>query len=874
MQQPGGTQTDIATDFLRQVFGPVTGDPVFVCSLPNDRDGTEPGERRLLSREMTDIGSHLARWDRRDRAFYFCVATLKPGSQPERAGGSPRCKANVSELALLWADIDFKDVDLQEAEILPLLRSLPCPPSIVIRSGNGLHVYWLLSEVLDAPHDEIEALLRQLADLVGGDLSVADVARLMRLPGSHNTKRGAWTPVEIVEADYERRHHLADIEDMVSICGPVVRRKELSPKGLQQHDNPFLAIAARLGFKPPIDVERRLAGMTFQGGAERNIHETQLAVSASLLTRGTPTEDVIGIVLDATRAAAGPYGERWNWRREERAVRGMCETWLRKNPAVTVTPRAQPRSSQRDDEVVREAVGGATVVQLDDTRQKKGRERKPRGSSALPIVIADGVVETVRGDGGDIVLAEGELWLYREGLWSVATPADELWLRTLIQTGCDTLGGSGDTKVANGAWKRLHEHPELYRRDILWDSGDTIATANGMINLRTREFGPHDPALFARRKIGSTYEPGRECPKFLRFLAGCFGNRTAGEREEFMGVLQDFFGAMLAIRTLSREQRKALLLLGPSRTGKTQIAIIARRLIGEPVAAPSIIDLTKEFGLQALYGARAWIRDDAVNEGDALDPGRFKTIITGEPVDVNRKGRSYVTVSFELPVLLTANSLPRARDATDAIYNRCIVLDMTSVVSEERAEELARGFGFTHATALADAIYEEEAPGILNWALDGLDRLRERGRYHLPDSIRVSVQHFKDANNPIGEWARSALRMTGHGKVSRPDLLCAYHGWQKEEQGDDARATGGKFLLKNLKTMFPAIDPDVRSMGTRFVGGLSLTDEGLALWDRHQSDPLRTGSKGSSLTKHDVNKPWKIHGEAHDDDGAANGTHF
>ena len=325
-----------------------------------------------------------------------------------------------------------------------------------------------------------------------------------------------------------------------------------------------------------------------------------------------------------------------------------------------------------------------------------------------------------------------------------------------------------------------------------------------------------------------------------------------------MLLLQECFGSMLAVRALAREQRKALFLNGPSRTGKTQLATMARRLIGDPVASPSIADMSKEFGLQALYGCRAWIRDDAINETDVLDPARFKTIVTGEPVDVNRKGKTYVTTSFEIPVILTTNAMPRARDSSDAIYNRSIVIDMTNVVDEVRAEVERRRLGFTAAAVLADALVEEEGPGILNWALGGLDRLRERGRFDLPECVSASVQRFKDANNPIAEWARVALRRSPGTKVEKSDLLCCLHGWQQEEHGDDAKATGGRALYHRLTSVMPGIDTKVKVEGVRFVGGIALSEEGLTLWQRHHDgSQLRGGSGGSSTNSGFVNKPWK-----------------
>ena len=82
-------------------------------------------------------------------------------------------------------------------------------------------------------------------------------------------------------------------------------------------DNPWLAVAERFGVKPPIDVEARLAAMGYQGPGDAGIHATQISVSAALLNRGVSTDEVVDVLLTATRAAAGSFGERWNWQRED-----------------------------------------------------------------------------------------------------------------------------------------------------------------------------------------------------------------------------------------------------------------------------------------------------------------------------------------------------------------------------------------------------------------------------------------------------------------------------------------------------------------------------------------------------------------------------
>jgi len=848
---------DQTIEFIKTVFGTTTEMPVHVCSLGNDRDG--PHKPRMVNtRDLSDITRFIAKWDQAERGLFFCVGTLKPGSKRE--------KANVAEITFLHADIDLKDVTDSLSDVLRKLGQLRLPPSITVKSGNGVHAYWLFKEAVGRDEfDRIEDALRLLADLVGGDIAVCEVARLMRMPGSHNTKHGAYTLVTIEHLDGSRRYELDDLEEWLSETSPVILRKQ-RPQA-QPADNPFLIAAQRLGFKPSVDVEKRLQAMTYMGGGDSAIHQTQLAVTASLLNSGTAMDEVIATVLDATRAAAGPYGARWNWRREERAIQRMCEEWVRKHPqprslsSAATTPQAKKQAdavlqAARERELAVNGAGGpasAAVVNLSERRQAK-RKAASNDRQTVANVVADGVIEAARAAGHDILLTEGEVWIYTAGIWHVMTPADQQWLLTLIQEGFEAIGEPGKPGNLNAAWKRLTEHPGLYKRAVAWAGGDLIVCQNGVLELATRQFHPHSPKWMARRKIGVEYQPGAACPRFTSLLHDMFVDRE--DRAAYERLIQQWAGAALAINHLSREERKALLLVGPSRTGKTELSRIMRALIGDPIATPSVAEISERFGLSSLFDAAAWIRDDAINEGDSLDPQRFKTIVTGEPIDIERKHKPAVTgVELQIPVLLTTNALPRARDRSDAIFNRSIVLEMTNVVSEEQAFEARRKAGVPRGMTLGAWIVSQEGPGVLNWALDGLSALLERGSYELPESVHSAIQRFKDDNNPVGEWARTAIARTLHGKVSRADLACAYHGWQREQDGDDAKAMGNRALLPRLRAIAPWIGDVKDDHGRRYVTGIHLTSEGLQYWDLHMQGPqLKGGSKGTSTTKHDVNK--------------------
>lgn len=834
-------------EFLTALFA-FTEEPVYICSFTNERG--EGAERHVMTRLPSQISGFIRKWDKPGRGLFFCVSAVDQSA-------TKRNKETVRKTTCLHADIDFKLVDIKDEtareECLRQLARLRFPPSLVVFSGGGLHCYWLFKEPVEtqAHVERIEAALKQLADVIAGDPQCCEIARVLRVPGTHNTKDGAWTEVEVLVFEPSRRYELDDLEEWFAEQSPVLLLRERELGKTVSESDPFAEYAKSIGHKPPIDVEQRLAQMIYMGSGESSIHQTQIQCAASMLSRGTPVEEVVRLILAATRVAAGSYGARWNWRIEERNIRRDCEGWIKKHPPEvkkadrpTLKTMEGGKGEQQQEMV---ASGGApsNIVKLTDIIKNK---------KDVPAVVVGGLINAVRQDGRDIMLTEGEVWIYEDGIWHILTSAEEQWMRSLIHSGFEALNEPKKTSALNNTWKLLIEHPALFKRKVEWADAKVIVCANGVLDIDTGQFSPHGPHWFARRKITTAYDPAATCPQFLALLASMFSLHPAGEAA--IEMYREWLGAALAIPRLTREQRKALLVVGPSRSGKTELSSCARELIGEPIASLSVSEISETFGMQAFIGKSAWIRDDAVNEGDKLDPQRFKVIVTGEPVSIRRMNTQALETRLQIPVMLTANSLPRARDHSDAVYNRSIVLKLNKVVSEREATEMRARLGVPAGLSIGAHIMATEAPGVLNWALDGLAKLLERGLFDVPDAVNNDIREFKEGNNPVAEFARAALISSPNIKVERSDLLCAYHGWLREEEGDEARASGARWFFPKLRQAIEGIG-DQKSSGDRFLTGVEMTDEGLRHWETHKDgQQLKGGSAGFSTIKDEVNRIW------------------
>jgi hypothetical protein len=145
----------------------------------------------------------------------------------------------LQSLRAVYVDLDAQhDLD----RVLEVLGAAQLPsPSLVVWSGRGLHLYWLLCPVpkqaLPVWQRIQDALLKTLSSM-GADPACRDCTRVLRLAGTVNSKNEAETRGLILSGQEWDLHGLAD-----AVLGP---RRVGRPKGTVAD---FNAAAARAGRK-------------------------------------------------------------------------------------------------------------------------------------------------------------------------------------------------------------------------------------------------------------------------------------------------------------------------------------------------------------------------------------------------------------------------------------------------------------------------------------------------------------------------------------------------------------------------------------------------------------------------------------------------
>lgn len=139
----------------------------------------------------------------------------------------------VTAIPGLWVDIDVLHPVHKIKELPPNIESamelLPneLPPSIIVWSGYGIHVYWLFREpwVLETPEERNQAanLLLALQSVIRANAirkgwkidPTADLARVLRVPGTLNRKLPDSPVQAMVIERSETRYNPSDIDDLL-----------------------------------------------------------------------------------------------------------------------------------------------------------------------------------------------------------------------------------------------------------------------------------------------------------------------------------------------------------------------------------------------------------------------------------------------------------------------------------------------------------------------------------------------------------------------------------------------------------------------------------------------------------------------------------
>lgn len=148
-----------------------------------------------------------------------CYASVNSFYKPERA------VSNVRHIKTLYSDLDIYNEGLSKDKAFEMIQfavdkeTIP-KPTFIIDSGRGLYVMWSIESApgrfknVQKLYGHVQDFLYENLEELGADPKAKDMARVLRVPGSTNTKNGA--RVEVVQYNEECVYTLSYMRDFMN----------------------------------------------------------------------------------------------------------------------------------------------------------------------------------------------------------------------------------------------------------------------------------------------------------------------------------------------------------------------------------------------------------------------------------------------------------------------------------------------------------------------------------------------------------------------------------------------------------------------------------------------------------------------------------
>jgi putative DNA primase/helicase len=343
-------------------------------------------------------------------------------------------------------------------------------------------------------------------------------------------------------------------------------------------------------------------------------------------------------------------------------------------------------------------------------------------------------------------------WIYRAtedatyiGLDSKGEPTSKAWAPT---------GG----KVAN-------VHDALSRGVVQTEHEPVriMAMTNGVLDPSTRTLTDHDQETFNLSSLPFAYDPDATCPQWMQFLESTLpGDSQAHE------TIAEWMGYVLSGRT---DLHKIGVLVGPPRCGKGTISRVLKAMVGpDGWAAPTLARLSSEFGMASLIGKGLAVMGDVRwTSKYVIDAVPIMLGISGEDgFSIPRKHVGDWIGKLPTRLMLMSNDAPVFTDASGALAGRMVYVAFhRSFLGAEDLSLEGRLMG--------------ELPGILNWALDGLDRMTALGTFtQSAGSLELAAEVDRDSS-PVKAWIDDRCVVDPTCTVTLEALLSNYRDWLSAE---------------------------------------------------------------------------------------------
>lgn len=434
-----------------------------------------------------------------------------------------------------------------------------------------------------------------------------------------------------------------------------------------------------------------------------------------------------------------------------------------------------------------------TTIKLQILQALAAKDRSHATEIMTKVLEQEEHIYTIRSDDTQ------EIWIYQDGIYK---PDGVTYIKEKIRT---ILGDQYTTTYANQVIDKVMIDNYVNSEDFFSHNiKDKIVVENGILDLNNYKLLPYNPDEIFFSKLPIKYNPNQDCPLIKQFFKEILKNR------EDLPVIQEVFGSFLYKEYFIE---KAVMLVGTGRNGKGKTLELMKRFLGpDNVTSVPLQQMdTDMYSISELHNKLANLAGDLDNNA-LKHTGRFKELTGRDTISVARKFKTRLHFVNYAKMVFAANELPKTYDLSPAFFMRWVILEFPyTFLKQEEIDEITDAKELSHIKLRdpekVDKISgPEELSGLLNWAIDGLKRLREQKDFSYNKSVDDIRNIWFRKSDSFTAFCMDHLKEKYGSVMDKSELRHVYHQYCKRH---DLKPVNDKELKETLVRQFGAWDQQV-----------------------------------------------------------------
>lgn len=322
----------------------------------------------------------------------------------------------------------------------------------------------------------------------------------------------------------------------------------------------------------------------------------------------------------------------------------------------------------------------------------------------------------------NIIKINGQLHMYKDGIYVCGNEKIESEMIRHIPN----LSRAKRTEVMSYLELLVQDSRNL-------SDANYIAFRNGIYDLDTGEFGDFSPNIVVTNKINFNYNPSAQSEIVDRTL-----DKLACNDKNVRMLLEEAIGYCFYRRN---ELRKSFILIGDKANGKSTYLDMIKTLLGdENTCSLDLRELGDRFKTAELFGKLANIGDD-IGDDFIPNPAAFKKLVSGESMNVERKGQNPFDFNNYSKLLFSANNIPRIKDKSGAVITRLVIIPFDARFSKDDPD---------YDPYIKYKLRQEDCMEyLINLGLAGLKRVLNNYSFTTSERVQKELEEYEENNNPI-----------------------------------------------------------------------------------------------------------------------------